>query len=30
MIGTKNTNVGYPIQKDDQYVNPEEIIDING
>lgn len=30
MIGTKNTNVGYQIQKDDQYVNPEEIIDING
>lgn len=30
MIGAKNTNVGYQIQKDDQYVSPEEIIDING
>ena len=29
-ISDNNTTLGYQIQKDDQYIDPEELIEING
>ncbi len=30
VIGENNKSLGYQIQQDDQYINPEELIEING
>ncbi len=30
VIADSNTTLGYQIQKDEQYINPEELIEING
>ncbi|RKM60512.1 hypothetical protein D6855_07320 [Butyrivibrio sp. CB08] len=30
VIGDGNTTLGYQIQKDEQYIDPEELIEING
>lgn len=30
VIGEKNTSLGYQIQQDEKYIDPEEMIEING
>ncbi|MBR4671288.1 MAG: M23 family metallopeptidase [Butyrivibrio sp.] len=30
VVDGNNTKLGYQIQKDDNYINPEELIEING
>ena len=30
VIGEKNTSLGYQIQQDEKYIDPEELIEING
>ena len=30
VIGTENTELGYQIIKDENYINPEELVEING
>ena len=30
VVGSQNKTLGYQIQKDEKYVNPEDVMDIKG